>query len=371
VASALFGQDQIVYVGTFTTSVGSFVSDGSEGIYAFRYQPASGKMTGLGLMAAATDPGYLAINSNHRFLYAVNEVSNYHGLGTGGVSAFSIDPSTKKLKFLNTVSSKGGRPCHLMFDKSGKWLFVANFETGSVGVLPVHDDGTLGEAASFVQHSGSSVNPERQAGPHAHSSNLSPDGRFVLVADLGLDRVFTYQFNSAKGVLTPANPPYIKMPPGSGPRHLSFSPNGDHAYMVSEMGDVVTAFDYDASSGGLREVKTLSSVAPGFKGFMSGAEIAIHPSGKFVYASNRGEASISIFRVDSKGSISAAGRVPTQGKTPRNFAIDPSGTFLFAGNQDSGTIVEYRIDLLTGSLTPTGEVLKVPAPVCITFAGIQ
>jgi len=371
-ASLLPAQERIAYVGTFTTSAGTFVSAGSKGIYGFRFDPKTGKMTGMGLMADEIDPAWLAIHPNRRFLYSVNEVSSYQGQGTGAVSSFSIDPGTGHLKLLNRVSSRGGRPCHLAFDKTGKWLFVANFETGSVAVLPIHEDGTLGEASSFVQHTGSSVNPERQAGPHAHSANLSPDGRFVLVADLGLDRVFTYRFDPAKGTLAPADPPYAKTAAGTGPRHMAFAPTGGYAYLVSEMADTVTAFHYDPRAGSLQELQAASALPPDFSGFKSGAEIAVHPNGKFVYASNRGDASITTFRIDSgRGTITSAGRVSTQGKTPRNFALDPTGAFLFGANQDSGTIVEYRIDRDTGELTPTGEVLQVPSPVYIGFVPVQ
>ncbi len=364
-ASMLPAQERMAYVGTYT-------GPASQGIYAFRFEPGSGKMTAMGLMAETVSPSFLAIHPNRRFLYAVNEVADYDGKQAGSVSSFSIDAGTGKLKFLNRVSSRGAGPCHLALDKTGRWLFVANYAGGSVAVFPVHTDGTLGEASAFIQHSGSSVNRERQSGPHAHSANPSPDNRFVLVADLGLDQVFSYRFDSAKGTLAPDDPPYTKIAAGSGPRHMAFAPDGKYAYVLSELLATVTAFRYDASGGSMEELQTLSTLPDNFTGNKSGAEIAMHPNGKFLYASNRGDDSIAIFRVDPvHGTISAAGRVPTQGKTPRNFAIDLSGAYLFAANQNSGSVVEFRIDPSIGGLTPTGEVLNIPSPVCIVFVAVR
>jgi 6-phosphogluconolactonase len=254
-------------------------------------------------------------------------------------------------------------------DRTGKWLFAANYAGGSLAVFPVHADGSLGAASTFIQHKGSSVDPARQTAPHAHSVYVSPDNRFLLAGDLGLDHVMVYRFDAAKGTLTPNRPPFAALAPGSGPRHLAFAKDGKFVYVLSEMAATVTAFRYDAGAGRLEQTQSISMLPADYTGAKSGAEIFVHPSGKFLYASNRGHDTIAIFRIDPvSGALTAAGQVSTQGKTPRNFAIDPTGGFLLAANQDSGSIVVFRIDQSTGALTPTGDVLKVPAPVCLVFA---
>lgn len=357
--------DPTMYVGTYTRGA-------SKGIYAYHFDSSMGKTTPIGLVAETENPSFLAIHPNRRFLYAANEISMYQGQPAGSVSAFAIDPATHALKLLNRVSSRGSGPCHVAVDKTGKWLFVANYNSGSVAAFPIHEDGSLGEASAFFQHAGSSVNKERQSGPHAHVVALSPDNRFVLVADLGLDRIFSYRIDPSKGGLTPNNPPFVKIDPGSGPRHIAFRPDAKFVYSLSEMLSTVTTFRYDASRGSLKELQTLSTLPKGFSGTSTTAEIVVHPNGRFVYTSNRGDDSIAIFRIDpSHGTLTFVDRTPTQGKTPRNFAIDPSGTFLLAANQDSGSIVTFRIDPGTGRLTPTGDTLEVPSPVCILFAEPQ
>jgi 6-phosphogluconolactonase len=268
------------------------------------------------------------------------------------------------LKLLNTVSSRGDGPCHLALDPSGKWLFVANYGGGSVAEYPVHDDGSLGESSAFVQHAGSSANKSRQSGPHGHSTVLSPDGKSVFVADLGLDQILSYKV----GGLTPNDPPFTKIAPGSGPRHLAFTPNGKFAYVMTEMTASVVAFKY--AGGKLEELQTLptTEMAPN----VSGAEIAVHPSGKFVYSSTRGANLIDVFAIDSaKGTLTPVERTPSGGKTPRNFGIDPTGAYLFADHQDSDNVVIFRIDAKTGKLTPSGDVLEAGNPVCVVFVPAQ
>ncbi len=355
---SVFGADWITYIGTYTRQ-------DSKGIYAYRFQPATGKLTPLGLAAETSNPSFLAVAPNQRFLYAANENS------PGTISAFAVQPGTGRLKLLNAVSSRGAGPCHVAFDKTGKWLFAANYSSGSVAVFPVHEDGTLGEASGFVQHSGSSVNPQRQEGPHAHSASVSPDNRFLLVADLGLDKVLVYRFDAVKGTLAPNDPPFAKLAPGSGPRHMAFRPDGKFVYALSEMSATVTAFRYTAGKGSLEEIQTLSTLPAGFNGPNGSAEIAVHPDGKFLYASNRGHDSIAILGIDAaRGTLTFIDGVATQGKTPRNFAIDPTGAFLLAANQDSGSIVVFRIDRKTGRLTATGDVAQVPSPVSLVFARV-
>ena len=352
-STLLPAQQRTVYVGTYTNGA-------SKGIYAFRFDPSSGKTTEPSLAAESSNPAFLALHPNGQFLYAANENPN------GMVSAFSIDRASGALTLLNSVSSHGSGPCHVAVDHTGKWLFAANYNSGSVAVFPLGADGKLGEASTVIQYAGSSVNRERQAGPHAHEVALSPDNRFLLVPDLGADRVVIYRFDAAKGTLTASTPAFVKAAPGTGPRHLAFRPDGKFAYVVSELAASVVAYRYE--NGSLSGLQTISTLPADFAGVKSGAEIAVHPTGRFLYASNRGHDSIAVFHIDpGKGTLTAAGYVPTQGKTPRNFAIDPTGAYLLAANQDSGTVVVFRIDPKTGGLTPNGTTLQIPAPVSLVF----
>ncbi len=340
----------------WTAYIGTYTRGDSKGIYAYRLDDKTGKLTSLGLAAETSNSSFLAVHPNQRVVYAANENPQ------GTVSAFSIDATTGHLKLLNSVSTKGSGPCHVELDRTGQFLFAANYNSGSVAVFPVREDGSLGEASKSVQHSGSSVNPQRQEGPHAHSANVAPDNRFVLVADLGLDQILAYSRQLNIGSIT-------KMEPGSGPRHMAFRADGKFVYVLSELTATVTAFRYDGKTGTLDELQTISTLPAAYSGPKSAAEIALHPSGKFLYASNRGHDCIAVFRIDpAQGTLTAEGQVPTQGKTPRNFAIDPTGTFLLAANQDSGSLVEFRIDQKTGALTPTGATAQVPFPVSIVFA---
>jgi len=358
----------LFYVGTYTDDGGKKTD--SKGIYAYRYDAATGDITPLGMAAETTNPSFVAIHPNGRFLYAVNEVGNYQGPNSGGVSTFSIDRSTGRLTFLNEVASRGADPCYITVDKSGKYVLVANYTGGSIAVFPVLADGKLGEASAFVQHSGHGPDPKRQEGPHAHSIDLSPDNRFAYVDDLGLDETLVYKFDGSKGTLTPNDPPFAKPEiAGSGPRHFALRPDGKFAYVVSEMKGTVTVFTNDARSGKLNPVQTISTLPKDFKGDIEDAEIEVHPSGKFLYASNRGDGnSIAEFAIDSaKGTLTQVEISSTQGKTPRSFEIDPTGTLLFAANAASNNIVIFRIDQATGKLMPTGKVLDVPSPVCVKF----
>ena len=352
--------EYLVYFGTYTRKA-------SKGIYVSRLDTATGKVTAPELAAEATNPSFLAVHPNRRFLYAVSEA----GKG-GAVSAFSLDATTGTLTFLNRVSSGGAGPCHLVVDKTGKNVLVVNYGSGSVAVLPLEEDGRLKEASSFIQHKGSSVNPKRQQGPHAHSVNLSADNRFAVVADLGLDQVLVYRFDPAKGSITPNEPPFTAVKPGSGPRHFAFHPTGKFAYVINELASTVTAFAYDAARGALSEVQTIGTLPAGFTGTNSTAEVQVYPSGKFVYGSNRGHDSIAVFKVNGKkGTLTLLEQTPTQGKIPRNFGIDPTGRWLLAANQDTDNVVVFRIDAKTGRLSPTGQVLEVGAPVCVKFVPLQ
>ena len=339
--------DWILYVGTYTKAP-------SKGIYSYKFQPATGKLIPIGLAAESSNPSFIAVHPSQRFLYAANENNN------GTVSAFSIDRATGNLKLLNQVSSKGSGPCHVAVDKTGKWLFVANYNSGTSAAFPIKADGSLAEASATFQDAGKSVDAQRQAGPHAHGAFISPDNKFVFIADLGLDEILSYRIDPTKGGMTPNDPPFAKIAPGSGPRHVVFSANSKFAYVISEMGGTVTVYNYDAAKGVMTQAQSISTLPADYTGVKSCAEIALHPSGKFLYASNRVHNSIAIFKVDAaKGTLTAAGNVPTGGKTPRNFALDPAGNFLFAANQDSNNIVAFKIDQQSGGLTPTGDTYDV------------
>jgi 6-phosphogluconolactonase len=349
----------IVYVGTYT-------GHGSQGIYAYRFDEGTGKLSAIGLAAETASPSFLVLSNNKHFLYAVNELENYQGKPSGGVSAFAIQPSGEKLTFLNELPSRGEDPAHLALDRTGKYLLVANYTSGNVAVFPVLKDGSLGDATAFVQHHGSGVNRERQEGPHAHEIVMSPDNRFALITDLGLDEIFSYPFNAAKGTL--GEPHITKSHPGAGPRHMVFSKDGRFLYVIHELQSTIVVYSYQRADGGLKELQTLSALPADFKGKSTAAEITLSPSGKFLYASNRGSDSIAVFSVDSmKGTLKSVEFDPTMGKTPRDFVIDPSGRFLLVANQDSGNVVVYRINAASGRLTPTGNQIEVSSPVCLQF----
>ena len=360
----------LAQAGKYLAYVGTYTEEGSQskGIYAYRFDEGSGQITWLGLAAETTNPSFMAVHPNGRFLYAVNEVQNYKGPNSGGVSAFSIDPASGKLTFLNEVPSRGADPCYIIVDKAGKHVLVANYTGGSIAVFPVLADGKLGESSEFVQHTGHGSDPKRQEGPHAHSIDLSPDNRFAFVDDLGLDELKVYKYDSAKGSLTPNTPAFAKLDPGAGPRHFVLHPSGKFAYVVAEMASTVTAFSVDLNKGTLQRLQTISTLPKDFKGENDDAEIQVHPSGKFLYASNRGHDSIAVFAIDSqKGTLTEIEDVPTQGNIPRSFELDPTGNFLLAENQKSGDIVVFRIDSNTGKLTATGQKVDVGSPVDVKF----
>ncbi len=359
------GKSYILYIGTYTKAE-------SKGIYGYRFDAASGKATPLGLAAETVNPSFLTVDSSGKFLYAVNEISDYKGAASGAVTAFAIDRGNGKLSRLNEVLSRGADPCYIAFDKTGKYLLVANYTGGNIAVFPVQRDGWVGEASAFVQHSGSSVNKQRQEGPHAHWIETTGDNRFAIVADLGLDKLLLYRFDQARGGLTPNDPAFAPVEAGAGPRHVVFAPNQKFAYSVNELASTVTAFTFDAAHGVLRSFQTISTLAKGFSGENDTAEIHLHPNGKFLFASNRGHDSIAVFSIDkTSGRLTPAGDFSTQGKTPRNFEIDPTGARLFVANQDSGNIVVFRIDPRTGALGATGQILNVPSPVSLKFVRID
>lgn len=342
-----------VYFGTYTGS-------GSEGIYVAELHDI-GKLSEPRLAARISNPSFLAVHPSRQWLYAVSEVETTDGKKGGGVTAFLINQSTGTLTKINSQATGGGAPCYLSVDKKGKCVLVANYSGGSINALPIKDDGSLGEPASFIQHTGKSINKQRQEGPHAHSINVSADNRFAFAADLGTDEILVYRLDADKALLTPHQ--VVKTPAGGGPRHLSFHPNRQYAYVNNEITSSVTAYRFDAASGMLTELGTVSTIPADFKSENSTAETKVAANGKFVYVSNRGHDSIAIFEVKEDGTLIPKDHVSTQGKTPRNFNL--IGNYLLAANQDTGNVVVFRIDEKTGSLTPTGSSVKVSMPVCI------
>ena len=364
-AAAVAADATLVYVGTYTRG-----KSGSQGIYAFRLDPSAQTLVPIGLAAETPNPSFLEIDRARGLVFAVNEVDQFEGKPGGAVSAFSIDRATGKLTLINQQASMGRGPCHLIIDKTGRHLLIANYGSGTVAVVPVAADGRLGPATAVVQHTGSSVNPERQKGPHAHCMALDAANRFAFACDLGLDKVLTYRFDAARGTLQPHDPPFTALQPGAGPRHMAFTPDGRHAYVLNEMHSTVTAFSYDAAAGALKELQTLPTIPAGFTGRNSGAEIAVHPSGKFVYASNRGHDSIAVFTIDSaKGTLTFVANEPIGGRTPRHFGIDPAGEWMTVAGQASDTLLTARIDPATGRFKPAAAPVSAPTPVFVGFVG--
>lgn len=363
-------QATLVFVGTYTETIDSEIEK-SGGIYVYRMEADDGTLSLLHKTQGIINPSFLALHPHGNFLYAVNETVEFDGHPGGGVSAFSIHPQTGALTLLNQQLSHGADPCHISVEAAGKAVLVANYSGGSLSLLPIDLDGSLLPAAEVIQHSGSGFDPQRQEGPHVHSVNLDPGNRFVIIADLGLDKLMPYQLNVAEGRLVPEPSLEVKVPPGAGPRHLDFHPNGRFAYLINELNSTLIAYAYEPQAGRLRELQTVPTLPEGFQGTNWPADIHVAPSGRFLYGTNRLHDSLVIFAVNQEdGRLTYVGHEPTGGQTPRNFVIDPSGSFLLAANQKSGTIVTFRIDDQTGKLNPTGQIIKVPSPVCIKIAEI-
>ncbi len=348
-----------VYIGTYTRGT-------SRGIYVCELDRTSGELTRPRLAAEAANPSFLAVHPSGKFLVAVNELPG-KGPRQGGVSSFRIDPATGKLTRIDSQSSQGAGPCHLVVDATGQAIVAANYGGGSTVVVKIDPaTGELSPASALVQHRGRSVHP-RQKAPHAHGVALSPDGGIALVADLGLDRILIYDFDARRGVITAHDPPFAELPPASGPRHVVFHPSGRWVYSVNELASTVTGFAFDRKSGSLKRVEQVTTLPAEFSGSNTTAEIAVTSDGRFLYASNRGHDSLACFAVDGKtGRLTPLGHCSTQGKTPRNFAIDPTGRFVLAANQATGDIAVLRIEP-NGTLEPTGHRIEVGAPVCIVF----
>jgi 6-phosphogluconolactonase len=351
-----------VYIGTYT-------GPKSQGIYVSQFDPLNGRLSAPQLAAELKNTSFLAVAPTGKYLYAVEEVGESADKSTGYVAALRISDGSGKLELLNKRSSGGSGPCHLAFDAARKCVLTANYGSGSISILPVNSDGSLGEPSATIQHQGSSVNPERQTGPHAHFICTDPASRFVLACDLGLDKVLVYRLDPSTLFLTPNDPPAISMKPGSGPRHLVFHPNGRFVYVINEMRSTLTVCSYDPWKGALNTLQSVSTLPPSFKGHNTCAEVQVHPSGKFLYASNRGHDSLALFSIDPDSALlTSLGHQFVEGKTPRHFTLDPTGAWLLAENQDSNNIVVFRVDTGTGKLAATGNAIEVGSPACAVFA---
>jgi len=349
-----------VYVGTYT-------SGESRGIYRFRLDPATGEVSDLELAAETVNPSFLALHPDGRFLYAVSEVSSFEGEETGAISAFRIDPDSGQLNLLNQIPSGGTGPCYLTTDSGGRFVLAANYGGGTVSSTEILPDGSLGRMLSRIQHQGSGTYPGRQGRPHAHSIRLDPSENFAVAADLGADKLFIYRVNTDTGALEPRQPPDFSMPAESGPRHLAFHPNMSVIYVINELASTISVIE-NRDFRSFREIQRVSTVPDGTTGKNWTAEVLVHPSGRFLYGSNRGHDSIAAYSINpATGRLTMIGTTPTGGKTPRNFTIDPNGRYLLAANQHSSNITVFAIDPQSGGLQDTGHRIDVPNPVCIRF----
>jgi 6-phosphogluconolactonase len=375
-----------VYVGTYTRG------SKSQGVYRMELDTATGKLSKPVLAGKAVNPSFLAIHPTGKYLYAVEETGDFGKKPTGCLDSFAIDQETGELKLLNRQASGGADPCHLVLDKEGRYALAANYSGGSVCVLPIDASGKLGKPTSVIRHTGKSVNKARQEAPHPHSVNLDAANRFAVVADLGLDKVFVYRFD--KGKLTANAPAFVNTRPGAGPRHFAFHPNGKSAYVINELASTITVFRYDPKKGVLEDLQTISTLPPErfkrpdrtgedpttgkvkppsrFDLHSTTAEVVVHPSGRFLYGSNRGHDSIAVFGVDATtGQLFSRGHQREGIKTPRNFAVDPTGKFCLVANQDSDSVIVFEVDQKTGKLRPTKEKASIPRPVCLRFLAVK
>ncbi len=348
-----------------TLFVGTYTSGASEGIYTYRMNRETGELVRFDSVNSV-NPSFLALDRRRRFLYAVNEISEFADKSSGAVSAFAINPDGS-LKFLNQQPSLGADPCHLTLDRKRKFLLVANYTGGSLSVIPVNSDGTLGQPTTQVQHTGKSIK-EQQQGPHAHCVILDRSERHLLAADLGIDKILIYRFDARTGELKPGKQPLVALAPGAGPRHLTFHPTSRYVYVINELDSTMSVFSFDSGSGAMRSVETVSTLPKEFSGTSYCADVHVSPSGRFLYGSNRGHDSIVVFAVDRRtGRLTQVQHSSTFGSWPRNFVIDPTGRFLLVANQRSDNVVTFRIDSTSGKLTPTDQITEIPSPVCLKF----
>lgn len=350
--------DYFVYVGVY-----------GKGVYAYRFHAPDAKLDSLGMVGEVANPSFLATDRHDKILYAVSELE---GKAEGGVASFAIDRAKGSLQSLNSVPSGGVAPCHLAVDKTGKMLIVANYTTGGVSSFPIEKDGRIGNMSSLMAAQGSSVNPERQEGPHAHEVVISSDNKLVYVPDLGLDQIRIYRIDPANAKLAPHEPPFIKDDAGFGPRHMAFSRDGKYLYVVNELKSLITVYSGDELSGNFHQVQTVSTVPEGFSGENGPAEILMDRAGKFVYASNRGPGTIAVFAVDSsKGTLRQVQVAATGDTFPRGVELDPTGGYLFVGDQKANRFVIFRVDPNSGRITLTGQPVDVPSPVAFLFVPVK
>ncbi len=347
--------------------ISAFASGDKAGIHAFRFDSENGALQPLHRTTDIQNPFFLSVSPDQRFLYAIN-AEKFGGADDEFVAAYALQDRTGRLKKLNQQSARGTASCYLDVDATGKTVVVANYASGSVASLPVKEDGMLGEAATFVQHTGSSIDSERQKGPNAHSIVISPDNRFALAADLGIDKILIYQLDAATAKLTPNEAqPFAKMQPGSGPRHITFHPNGRHVYVINELANTVTCFDYTPASGTLTERQTLTTLPDGFGGKSYTADLKITPDGKFLYGTNRGHDSIASYRIGDDGRLTLLSIDPSLGKGPQNLLITPDGRWLLCANMPGNSVVVFRIDSTSGKITASGTPVEMPMPSCIRW----
>jgi 6-phosphogluconolactonase len=347
--------------------ISAFASGDKAGIHAFRFDSKTGALQPLHRTTDIQNPFFLAVSPDQRFLYAIN-AEKFGGADDEFVAAYALEGRSGQLKRLNQQSARGAASCYLDVDATSRAVMVANYASGSVASLPVKEDGSLREAVSFMQHSGSGADPVRQKGPNAHSIVISPDNRFALAADLGIDKILVYRLDAATGSLSPNGAqPFVKMKPGSGPRHITFHPNGRHVYVINELANTVTCFHYAADSGSLAELQTLSTLPAGFTGKSYTADLKITPDGRFLYGTNRGHDSIASYRIDESGSLTLISIDPSLGKGPQNLLVAPDGRWLFCANMPGNSVVVFRIDAANGRITATGTPVEMPMPSCIRW----
>lgn len=347
---------------------GTYTDKGSTslGIYAFRWDADAGTLESLGLAAPAVNPSFLALSPDRGHLYAVNEVDTFHGQASGSVSSFRVEG--EKLKPLNVVPSGGTGPCNIATDFTGKAVFVANYDSGSAASYRVEGKGSLSKPVSRFQYSGHGADAARQTGPHAHCTTVSPDNHWVLVNDLGLDRISVYRLDPLTAVLTPNEPAFYEALPGSGPRNFTFHPNGRWAYSLNEIGNSVDALAWDSEKGILTRLQNISTLPEGFQGMNTGATVQVDAEGRFLYASNRGDDSIAVFRIHAKqGTLKILQHMDCGGKEPRHFALDPGNQWLLVANQNTSNIVVFARNARSGLLKATGRQYPLGAPVCLAF----
>lgn len=356
---------EILYVGTYDLR-------GSEGIYVLEFDRVRGRFKKIQAVKTPASPTFLAIHPSGKFLYSVNRGSVEEMPNSGSISSFSIDPKTGMLTLLNQRPSYGTGPCHISFDKTGKWIFVSNYTEGNFVILPIFDDGLIGSSSDSRKHIGKSIHPERQQKSFVHSSLPSPDNQYVLVADLGADEIHSYKFDSKSGRIISEGSSVLKVTPGCGPRHFTFHPNGKIVYVAEEVTSTVGVFGYNSATGKLTVVKdSIPSLPEDFKGANTAADIHTDARGTYLYMSNRGLDALSIFSINKTGMINRVGQQNTKGKTPRNFFVDMKGDYLFVANQDTDNVVIYRRDLKTGKLKDTQQQVKIPAPVCLKMITVR